>query len=600
MVESTPRPAGLRHASHRFRVRRLCAKVLILRRPTDGGDPGLVEAQRTASPSELVDCDKLRKALLPTLMFAVGYLWVTSLSAGSLIRLNATSLKMPFLPLDVAPATFQWTVPLLVVVLHVLVQIALAFSEPRPSGPLCRIPMVVLAVLPAPLVLAHCGWCEASVLSVVSALFSAFPICMLRRKLRALALTPPSGAPDRVGWQPGVLGLIAFVAVAGPVGLIGWRYRHPTSIDAPGVVLRHAHLTAINLTGADLAGADLSRADLSGTTASQVDFSHANLTEANLRDSRLVQAELYRANLESADLSDARWRQTGLAGAVFRNATLTDRTELGSHRLAGVDFSELNAQGARFTGADLAKTHFANGELAQADFAGTRLVGADLTRANLREANFADANLARARLVEAELGDADFSRANLVGADLTRARLTGATFHSAAMQELVLDSAQFGHTDFTCTKLGSSKFSRTDLTGSTFDHANLAAAKMQGARLRGVTFQGATLVLADLTGADLVGASLEIADLSEAILRDTDLQGVSLKQARLKNVSLAGARHLTEEMLNEACGTPRDLPAHLHGLELPPCPADWGSEPSPCVPSRAPAPGPVPSPPVNR
>ena len=73
-----------------------------------------------------------------------------------------------------------------------------------------------------------------------------------------------------------------------------------------------------------------------------------------------------------------------------------------------------------------------------------------------------------------------------------------------------------------------------DLTGATFTGANLAGANLRQAYLGG----------ADLRGADLRGAYLTKARLDRA----------DLKGAHLEGVDLGGAKGLSQEQVNGACG----------------------------------------------
>lgn len=73
--------------------------------------------------------------------------------------------------------------------------------------------------------------------------------------------------------------------------------------------------------------------------------------------------------------------------------------------------------------------------------------------------------------------------------------------------------------------------------------------------LSGAHIPKAYLAKADLTGVDLTDADLRGADLRDADLRDADLRGAILTHAVLSGADLTDAKVLTQEQLNDACGT---------------------------------------------
>ena len=75
----------------------------------------------------------------------------------------------------------------------------------------------------------------------------------------------------------------------------------------------------------------------------------------------------------------------------------------------------------------------------------------------------------------------------------------------------------------------------------------------------------AVLGFANLQGADLTRANLQGANLSL-----TNLQGANLVDAKLQGANLRGAKRLTQEQLDRACGdTKTKLPPNL---SIQPCP----------------------------
>jgi uncharacterized protein YjbI with pentapeptide repeats len=88
---------------------------------------------------------------------------------------------------------------------------------------------------------------------------------------------------------------------------------------------------------------------------------------------------------------------------------------------------------------------------------------------------------------------------------------------------------------------------------------------LRNAHLPKADLDSADLILADLRGADLRGANLTLADLIWADLSNADLHGAILDSADITNANLSGAKGLTDEQLNRACGGPvRGLDTQLH------------------------------------
>lgn len=100
---------------------------------------------------------------------------------------------------------------------------------------------------------------------------------------------------------------------------------------------------------------------------------------------------------------------------------------------------------------------------------------------------------------------------------------------------------------------------------------DLGAANIEGANL----FE-ANLTRAYLRGANLTGADLEGANLTGSFMEDAILTG-----ATLANADLSYVKALTQAQLDQACGTPRELPKGLNAPK--PCP-----KPMPIAPALTP------------
>jgi uncharacterized protein YjbI with pentapeptide repeats len=134
---------------------------------------------------------------------------------------------------------------------------------------------------------------------------------------------------------------------------------------------------------------------------------------------------------------------------------------------------------------------------------------------DLSNARIPKANLAGAALSNADLNGADLREAFVIDADLTDAKLRGANLVDAALYD-------------------------SNLSGASLDDARLSRAGLINADL-----SGASLRNVDLSGADLTNAKLGFTVMfrGKMVMR-TDLTGAHLN----------GAKGLTQEQLNEACG----------------------------------------------
>lgn len=153
-----------------------------------------------------------------------------------------------------------------------------------------------------------------------------------------------------------------------------------------------------------------------------------------------------------------------------------------------------------------------------------------IPKANLKGAKLQHANMSEAYLRGALLIRADLVAANLFHADLVGANLFGADLHWVILNDAALsDIRLFG--------------------------ADLRNAQLNGADLIGADLRRVRLDDAHLNRSILIGAHLFRANLSRVDLRGADLNGAFLDSADLSGADLRGARNLSQEQLDRACGT---------------------------------------------
>ena len=185
---------------------------------------------------------------------------------------------------------------------------------------------------------------------------------------------------------------------------------------------------------------------------------------------------------------------------------------------------------------------------------GRQLLGVNLRFAKGSGANFVNANLAGANLQHAKLSGADFREAALVDANLQGALLAFADLRNAKLRKADLRKADLRFAD-----LRKAKLLNTDVREANLRQANLSEAKLWNADLREANLRRANLREANLLRAKLGNADLRGADLQEAKLWNADLRGADLKEAKLvsadlRGANLTGARNLSQQQLDRACG----------------------------------------------
>jgi len=101
------------------------------------------------------------------------------------------------------------------------------------------------------------------------------------------------------------------------------------------------------------------------------------------------------------------------------------------------------------------------------------------------------------------------------------------------------------------------------LAGKRHQNANLKGANLRSAMLAGTDLREADLRDANFTGAMLLGANLNRADLVNANFEGAMLLGVQLERARIDGANFKDSAFLTQDQIDDACGTPKTLPKWL-------------------------------------
>ena len=104
------------------------------------------------------------------------------------------------------------------------------------------------------------------------------------------------------------------------------------------------------------------------------------------------------------------------------------------------------------------------------------------------------------------------------------------------------------------------------LAGKRLKKEKLKGANLRSAMLAGADLRETDLEDADLTGAMLLGANLSGANLVNATFENAMLLGAQLENAHISGANFKNTAFLTQDQIDDACGTPKVLP---EGLKAP-------------------------------
>ena len=215
----------------------------------------------------------------------------------------------------------------------------------------------------------------------------------------------------------------------------------------------------------------------------------------------------------------------------------------------GVDFSNMNLDGAVFAGSNLAGAKFTNTSLkgavfAKANLTNVDLTGADLTGAHLEGATLAGVDLHKVKtLSRAYLSGLTLNSPNLSGLDMSGAILKGGSYKN-------WDGYDFGNLD-AVSIIGAYMFN-TMLNGADLSKAHLDDVSWFGDKATGenAVMDGTSFITADLPGLKLQQAHLQNANFTDAVLVNADFStttldhsfaGTSFHRTNLKGANLSGA-----------------------------------------------------------
>lgn len=213
--------------------------------------------------------------------------------------------------------------------------------------------------------------------------------------------------------------------------------------DFQGAELQGADFTgSYNIEGANFCNADLFGAKFPSSSLGGVDFSNSRLIDADFRESSLTECNFSAADCISADFSDsslfdtnftdanctnAKYSRANISGIVFTNAVLKggDLSGAGISIMPEAGFKPNESKAVNLTNSDMRNCDVSDANIPEGDLTQVNAEGADFTGADLSEVHLTAADCEDSVFKEANLIRASLENADLVGADLTRAHLFG-------------------------------------------------------------------------------------------------------------------------------------------------------------------------------
>jgi len=337
------------------------------------------------------------------------------------------------------------------------------------------------------------------------------------------------------------------------------------------------------LSGVDFSDSDLSYANLSigkgagGTISGNSKFRNVNFTGANFTKDAFIYCDFTRADFTNAILTNVRFTNIAFppsetefytACPKFEYTDLTTITGFDSYFRVDA-WALYNADNWWNTQRKLCRTSIAYSKVSQTlftdkrlwqfvdapgvDFSNMNLDGAVFAGSNLRKAIFKNASLKGTVFVKADLTGADLSGADLTGAHLEGATLTGVDLHKAKtmskafLSGISLNAPNLSGLDMSGAQLKSGVYTNWD--GHTFEL--FPAASINGAYMYNTKLNGADLSYSFLNGvswfgadasgenATMIGTHFEHADLPGLNLKKTHLQGANFTDAQMVNANLS-------------------------------------------------------------
>ncbi len=314
--------------------------------------------------------------------------------------------------------------------------------------------------------------------------------------------------------------------------------------------LRGAQLSGENLRGVDMTHAQVTGAVLDGADLRDARLSGVSMERSNLKGAKLEEATLDAARLNNADLRDASLQGASLKGTVLQGARLSAETNLKGARLEGADLRNVTLLEVPLTGGHIdSATRFDREGLRGANASGAVFHAMLFDGLDIRKANFRNAMLEGAIFRNVRAG--------------SQTRFDNAVMRKATFQcEPAPEPADVAE-DAPVRRFKNSHFDFAKLQDSTFGPCLMPQSIFEGASLQRATFTGTILTNSEFTGATLDNARF---------LGGADLEDATFEGARLIGTDLSGAKNLTANQLEEACGDAKTrLPDYLSKVSLATC-----------------------------
>ncbi|MEZ4536210.1 MAG: pentapeptide repeat-containing protein [Cyanobacteriota/Melainabacteria group bacterium] len=194
---------------------------------------------------------------------------------------------------------------------------------------------------------------------------------------------------------------------------------------------------------------------------------------------------------------------------VIYKAVGRDRNDAIRGAVQGAVKAKISLRGVHLDNVDLS-----NLNLEGADFTGARFLSVLLVSTNLKNANFLHARLSRCRAQYANLENCDFSDCNFQQVTLEKSRLAGCKFQESQFFDAILNGADFAGAKFVKVAFRNSQllntaFADTSMEQSNFNNSPCGGADFSEATMNRVAFYKSKISNARFIGANLNNVSFE-------------------------------------------------------------------------------------------
>lgn len=268
---------------------------------------------------------------------------------------------------------------------------------------------------------------------------------------------------------------------------------------------------------------------------SNIDLTHADLSGLDFSNLNLEGALLEKAKVSGARFKNARMKDVVLAHAQIRD-TVFDGADLTSANLAFIQATDTT-----FTGANLENAVLREIDIKGGSFRKTVIGGIHTSKMQMQDVDFSETKALRALFIEARFENVKLDGSDLSDSIFTESQVHNCTFVGATLRRTVVFQTVGNKVGFERADLRDTRF-----VDCTFPNARFAAAKLGLTLMRGCKFIEAEMedLVAencDFSEADFSRANLMRTSAQKCLFIRTTLDGANARKMDLTNSCLQKA-----------------------------------------------------------